>query len=335
MSLILAGIDEAGYGPTLGPLVVAMAVFRVRGWSKDASPDLWSLLSRGVTREPGRAGKTDARGRIAVADSKKLKLSNAVRTTHPLIHLERGVLSFLAQLGEGPATDADLLAAMGARWPAHECYAGTGEVTRLPVAESAPALRVGANMIASAMEDAGVELVGVRAVVVGEEEFNAAVREHGSKAEVTARAFGTLLGHALDAGRGAARVGVACDRLGGRATYADLLRREAPGAAVETIEETDARSRYVIDRDGVRAGVAFVVEGEAAHLPVALASMAAKYVRELAMARFNAWWGRVHAEIKGGALRPTAGYAEDARRWLDDVRGVMSADDRRRLVRIA
>ena len=45
-------------------------------------------------------------------------------------------------------------------------------------------------------------------------------------------------------------------------------------------------------------------------MPVALASMAAKYLRELSMQAFNAHWS---ARIPG--LRETAGYPVDAARW--------------------
>ena len=93
MALLLAGIDEAGYGPTLGPLCVASSLFRVETHEEGRAPDLWKLLERGVCREPGRSGRTDAKGRVAVGDSKALKLSNSVKSTHPLVNLERAVLT--------------------------------------------------------------------------------------------------------------------------------------------------------------------------------------------------------------------------------------------------
>ena len=63
---------------------------------------------------------------------------------------------------------------------------------------------------------------------------------------------------------------------------------------------------------GLVAG--FLEKGERM-LPTALASMTAKYLRELAMRPFNAFWRR---HIPG--LKPTAGYPADARRFLDDIR---------------
>jgi ribonuclease HII len=87
--------------------------------------------------------------------------------------------------------------------------------------------------------------------------------------------------------------------------------------------------------EGRRMGVAFLTEGENAHLPVALASMTAKLTRELLMRRFNAYWSERHRALGGVELRPTAGYALDARRWLRDVGESMPDDDREVLVRIA
>ena len=51
----------------------------------------------------------------------------------------------------------------------------------------------------------------------------------------------------------------------------------------------------------------------------ALASMAAKYMRELFMEGFNAYFA---ARQEG--LRPTAGYTTDGRRFLDDIGGVLT-----------
>ena len=59
--------------------------------------------------------------------------------------------------------------------------------------------------------------------------------------------------------------------------------------------------------------IAFQAKGES-HLPTALASMASKYLRELAMHAFNDFW-RGHV----ADLRPTAGYPVDAQRFKADI----------------
>ena len=61
-------------------------------------------------------------------------------------------------------------------------------------------------------------------------------------------------------------------------------------------------------------------------MPAALASMASKYLRELAMRAVNHFWcGRLVG------LRPTAGYPEDARRFKSEIAAIqaeLGIDDR-------
>ena len=59
-------------------------------------------------------------------------------------------------------------------------------------------------------------------------------------------------------------------------------------------------------------------KADADHLPVALASMAAKLVRELLMQRLNRFFTERMPD-----LAPTAGYVQDGRRWLQEVDPVL------------
>lgn len=337
MSVVLAGIDEAGYGPTLGPLCVGMAVFHVDGWSPgQAAPDLWRLLELAVCQAP-----RDPRARIAIADSKELKLPNDAieRKTpvHPLTHLEPGVLAMLAQRdGDDaamPADDLSLLGRLGVTLPKPRWYAG--EPTPLPLAGTAGQHAIAASRLAAAMESAGVRLVDLRVLVLDAPEFNQIVERTGSKAEATAFAWGEHARRLVAAWRSRTdepSLRLVCDQLGGRRAYGGLIARELPGVDVVELGESEERSRYAIcpEPDPQRAIVQFMPEAEKSHLPVALASMSAKLVREVLMGRFNAHWGQYVPELK-----PTAGYATDARRWLREMEHVLSAEDRRDLVRRA
>ena len=321
MTLIYAGIDEAGYGPMLGPLCVGLAVFRVRDWSPgDPAPDLWRCLAPAVVRTPKEA----ARGGVAVGDSKKLKLANSSVTRHPLTHLERGVLAMLgARDGDPAMTDQDLFRTLGSDLGAGPWYAG--EPVGLPCGRSADLLRIDAAQVRAAMHRAGIELLDLRVLAVEEPEFNRMLAEHRSKAAVVGAALATHLRTAASAVQDGSCLRVVADRQSGRTHYGALLEQVFQSVVPE--EESARASRYKVDG---RHGVILHSEAEDAHLPVALASMAAKLVRELAMARFNRYWSARVPELK-----PTAGYVQDARRWLGDMRGTITPAERERLVRKA
>lgn len=344
MPLILLGIDEAGYGPLLGPLTVGAAAFRINSWSEGSpAPDLWKLLEAAVCKEP-----RDARSRIPVADSKKLKLANSVTTRHPLVHLERAVLTFLRHVPGAPAsipdTDAALFKSLGVTLEQRAWYAGPP--SPVPVGTAASALAIHANQLGGALESAEVEPLALWCRAVGETRFNAIVGESGSKAEATASVLGEYLRLAFEQwGSGEqGELRIVCDRQGGRTSYAPMLARECRAASdaatrwtgsVKVLEESDRCSRYEVHDRARSMTVTFMPEAESAHLPVALASMVAKLIRELSMARFNRYWCARAMDTASLELKPTAGYRQDAARWLHDARDLLTSDDRRAMIRNA
>jgi hypothetical protein len=64
--------------------------------------------------------------------------------------------------------------------------------------------------------------------------------------------------------------------------------------------------------------ITFAQSAEDAHFPVALASMLAKYVRELMMIRFNRYFQSLAPDLK-----PTAGYVQDGRRFLAEIKPLL------------
>ena len=61
--------------------------------------------------------------------------------------------------------------------------------------------------------------------------------------------------------------------------------------------------------------VHFLAKGETRQLPIALASMTSKYVRELFMDVFNRYF-QLHCQ----GITPTAGYYTDGKRFLADLK---------------
>ncbi|MEM9083513.1 MAG: hypothetical protein AAGB34_07955 [Planctomycetota bacterium] len=330
---VLLGIDEAGYGPLLGPLTVASSAWRVPA-SFDEGADLWDHLSPVVVRTRREVGKHV--DRVAIADSKVLKLPRTVKTQHELVHLERGVWAALSCAGERDlSSDAGLMEALGvdlAELERQPWYGG--EKASLPVGSSVDQLSLVSARFVSACERAGVRPIELRCVALPEWRFNEMLGSLGVKSRVSFRVVGSLLARLWCSRAAVASVPpiALIDRQGGRLRYAQALAGALDDAVVEAVEESEIRSVYSVHTaDGARQmRVVFQAKGDNAHLPIALASMGAKLVRELLMMRFNAYWCGV---VEG--LRPTAGYTTDGRRWLDDAGEAVTDQRRRELVRRA
>lgn len=332
--LLYIGIDEAGYGPMLGPLCVGLAALRLDRWRpEDGVPDLWKLLEPAVCRAP-----RDKRKRLAVADSKKL-CKPLAQGKGRLAEAERSVLGFLhARTGRTPETDAALFEALGVA----ACDLGwyNGQPRPCPAHADAAEAGIAASVLRRAMAGAGVSCELMRVARTDEVRFNAMLQGGRSKANTTLAAIAEhapailkLIDNTIDESGGAGGGGeevhtrIVLDRQGGRTRYASALSRVFKREITALAEAAEASTYAFADLPSVRIRVQAKAEDE--HLPVALASMQAKLVRELTMERFNAYWNERRPEV-----RPTAGYVTDARRWLADMGGTISDEERRALVRL-
>ena len=290
MTLVI-GTDEAGYGPNLGPLVVAATAWRVAAAPVDAEATLAAAV----------AGLTTATGRPLWADSKQV-----LRGATGFAALETGALAGLAAAsGTVPRNWRALAEAVGAVALDQAAEGQALTALDLPLEIDATAVAVRAADIRDRLARQGVTLEAVRVRVVQPCEFNALV-DHGlNKSDLLSQTTLELAAALWAGAEGPARVW--CDRHGGRRRYAGLVARHFDATLVQPVEETAERSVYELPAAATR--VEFCVGGES-RLPVALASMTAKYVREVMMRAFNDHWS---ARCPG--LEPTAGYPVDAARW--------------------
>ncbi|MGH7295847.1 MAG: hypothetical protein ACRELB_12970, partial [Polyangiaceae bacterium] len=111
-----------------------------------------------------------------------------------------------------------------------------------------------------------------------------------------------------------------CDKLGGRDFYGPQLARLFPEARVTAPAQGAAGSYYNVVRGEKRLHVCFLAEGDDKAFCVSLASCCAKYVREVFLRPLNSFFA---ARVPG--LRPTAGYVQDARRFLGEVGAAWAA----------
>lgn len=306
-----AGIDEAGYGPLLGPLVVAATAFRVPDIPKEGA--LWPLLRDAVTRHPKSAD-----GRVVVDDSKKVySAARGIRT------LEEGVLAFLGTLRPWPECAGELLSAVlgpdGAATDGSPWFEAVGRIG-LPLSSNPSALASKRAMLSETFELTGTRLVETLGCVVLPREFNRVVSMTRNKSYLLFQKCGLLLQRLWRmADREEAFVLV--DRHGGRQRYRKLLVDAFPDCSCDVLREGPDGSVYVLQDRDRKMWVAFKEGGDRRALPVSLASMTAKYVRELYMKAFNAYW-----QSRLAGLRATAGYACDARRFLRDVKPLLDED---------
>ncbi|MBI2933772.1 MAG: hypothetical protein HYY16_19180, partial [Planctomycetes bacterium] len=199
---VIAGVDEVGYGPWLGPLVVCSTAFRA------AQPELelWEALRSAVAREPDGE-------RLAVNDSKEL-----YSPARGIGGLEPTVLSFLAMLPELPGTSFRALAcrlslerslALCAPW-----YEGADFA--IPQLEG----DLGGRAVAlwDALRRANAVALSCRAAWVEPEEFNRVVQSRKNKSDLLFERACALVKSILEA---APRedVSIALGKQGGRRMY--------------------------------------------------------------------------------------------------------------------
>jgi len=315
---ILAGIDEAGFGPLLGPLVVSSCAFSVG--PELVEKDLWPLLRKSV-------GKTrkGLRGRLLVADSKK-----AYKRAEGLGHLERTVLAVLGTLGERPG---DLQALLSFLCPDSAPrvweYPWYEKARSHPVPAEKADTRIASKVFGEDTAGAGANLVGLTCHCLDVAYYNTMIQHVKNKAQVLFVTSTQLMQKLLDR-YGDEDLHILIDRQGGRVHYREHLLRSFAGMELRIVQESERRSAYELRRGSRLVHVSFEVGADDHHFPVALASMASKYVRELLMASVNRHFAGLSSDLK-----PTAGYWKDGLRFLEDLRKLRPEVpiDRHRLVR--
>jgi hypothetical protein len=284
------------------------------------APDLYEQLGRAVVPAVGGAAE-DLNGRVAIADSKVLYHSGK-----GLRHLERGLWATLALLDQWPDTWTEVWHALAPGAADHLLSAPWYAEFDAPVPIHAdPAeLEPLAAALRAETEATGIWLLDMVSRVVFPDEFNELVGRYESKGAALSQLTMELVRQSMEPLDGGP-IGVICDKHGGRNHYARLLSQHFPDVLIEVRGEGRQQSVYRFGPLERRVEFRFCTRAES-YLPVALASMASKYLRELAMQAFNEYWcDRV------AGLEPTAGYPQDAQRFKDAIAAVqreLGIDDR-------
>lgn len=302
------GIDEAGLGPILGPFCAAAV--HLDGLDHTANlPRTW----RRAFEAPTPA--------LQVADSKLV-----FRGPHGRARGEASALAALLHsrsLGQAAANGAGFAAegvfetaglvrdacAHAAPW-----YGGMAEA--LPRWTNSAAVAAACRELSSTPRSARVRWHRTAMRWVPENEFNRALERWQNKADATWEIVGSLLREALE-DPVPQSFAIRIDRQGGRRFYADRLQELLPTWELVAAREERACSTYELCEraSGRQAEVMLEPRAEQNSFAVAMASIVAKYFRELAMDAFNRWFA-----IKVPSVRATAGYPEDGQRWLEEMK---------------
>lgn len=303
------GIDEAGYGPNLGPFVMTLAAAELP--ESEAEADLWQLLQAAVRRA---GDPTD--DRLLVADSKLVHIGG-----RGLERLEANTLPFILL----QQSDWSLPLSLEKVWR-KLVLTPWSERTACPWAKSDlwlplgkhPCEEAGRSLVKGldrAMRRAGVACLTFRCVVVMPRQFNLLVQSCGTKAAVSEWAASRLLRFLSGwLPQSAGMVLLYADKHGGRHHYRAFLQQVFSDRFVMTVAERPEAARYRLVKSHSVWEAVFQPRAESASFVVALASMLSKYLREVLMDEFNDFW---QAQVPN--LRPTAGYPLDARRFLADI----------------
>ena len=310
--MLHVGVDEAGYGPLLGPLVVGVAAFRLTDHPEPGEANLLKRLRGLVVRRPRDAKAcSEKRLPVPVDDSK------VIHRRFGLAGLARGVGLFASAMdAPPPATLEDLLVRFSDLGP--ERFQRIPWYRRLDLAE------VPRYPWTGPLEDRflgrNVQALALEVWPLAASDFNLEVERHGNKATVLGLAAGAALLSVLDRHPGE-DAEIVFDRQGGRLDYAGYLADLFPFAAITKRAAPSGESRYEVALPLRRLFVRFATRADSCSLAVSWASMAAKLTRELFMQRLNAFFSD-----RTEALRPTAGYTVDGRRWLSEVKPVLASE---------
>ena len=308
----LLGTDEAGYGPNLGPLVISASVWKVPdGVTGDG---LYERLQAVIKPVPSRA--TSANGRqLVIGDSKALYQSGK-----GLSLLERGLWTALNLLNRRPATCGEVWTLLAGPdiCPRREALCDHCDAWQAPCDLDPTEIDPHLPMWCAAFAEVGVRLVELQSKPIFPREFNETVDRCESKGAALSRWTLGLVSRLVER-LADERILIVCDKHGGRDRYLALLTEFFPDTFIEVVTEGRARSVYRFGPTERRVEFCFQAKGES-HLPTALASMASKYLRELAMQAFNTFWLQHVPD-----LRPTAGYPLDARRFKAEIAAAQQA----------
>jgi ribonuclease HII len=287
--VFVVGVDENGLGPRLGPLVATAVTLELSEYRREPLRRLGERLD--IRDSKASSGF----GRMAAVEGVSLALMERLHGKRP-----GDADAFLKLVSiDGP----ERLRQACPAGSAPQCWSVPVE---LPAFGGDPDA---GHRALDGLSTGGVAVRSARSAVACAGTLNREIKRLGSKLTVDLMMFERLV---VDARAGSGgEVEAVCGMVGGIRNYPGYFQ-VFDGSGVEEIERVRGRSAYRVEGVG---RVAFEVDSDARHLPVALASMVGKYLREICMERQNRFYlGRQPSltRVSGYRDRLTAGFVEQS-----------------------
>ncbi len=302
--MIIIGIDENGYGPVLGPLVVTATAFKLHphlnpspasGEGKREGMNLWQLLN--IAKNP------DYPEKIVVTDSKKLFLRNSLRRCRIG---ERTVFSFFyllfKNLPKSPDKFLSKILLDFSLFPrlcedSGSEYKPCWEEIFLPLwLEDKKGIKEETGRLRKRLKRKEIEFLGLKSIAICPFQFNRLVKGK-SKSYLNYLQFENLISYFLQEKE--KNFYIFADRIGGQKRYLPLLKSSLlKNWNCEILEERKGISSYRLHLKEKETTISFLQNGEEKQFPIALSSIFGKYIREIFMQRITKFFQNYNPELK-------------------------------------